>query len=309
MHKTMKTIKVLIYSIFTILGIHSMNAQQDLLLSQEIFSRINKNPAGTGNTNDIDIFLHGRIQWAGIENGPRSGVINVTNYVDKIKSGMGLTCSFDKIGMAHNTTNIKAVYAYQIDLSEKLVLSLGLGAGIYYGYYDAFQNQLFDASEYGDETYPENKESKVSPDFDFGTELSNPYWTFGASITHLTKSEMTTFESERHYYVYGTSLLPLNEIWELAPTISYMHRHKTNVMELGSFAFYNRLLWGGLTIRPDLSSGFNPSMMVITLGVEWNKIRFGYSCDIGLGSNERIDKGTHEITLSYGFDKAKFKKR
>lgn len=52
-------------------------AQQDLMLSQEVFSRVNKNPAATGNTNDIDIFLHGRIQWAGIENGPKTTVLNV----------------------------------------------------------------------------------------------------------------------------------------------------------------------------------------------------------------------------------------
>lgn len=305
----MKTIKVLVYSLFTILGIHIANAQQDLLLSQEIFSRINKNPAATGNTTDIDIFLHGRIQWAGVDNGPRTGVLNVTNYIDKIKSGMGLTCSFDKIGMAHNTTNIKAVYAYQIDLSEKYVLSLGLGVGFYYGYFDPYRNLISDQSELGDETYPDKKETKVSPDFDFGAELSNPYWTVGASVTHLTKGEMTTFESERHYYLYGTSLIPINQTWEVAPTLCYMHRNKTNVMEIGSLGFYDRFLWGGFAIRPDLSNGFNPSMMVLTLGVEWYKIRFGYSIDLGLGANERIDKTTHEIVLSYGFDKTKYRKR
>ena len=78
--------KAILYTLFTALGLLQASAQQDLLLSQEIFSRVNKNPAATGNTNDVDIFLHGRIQWAGIENSPRTGVLNVTNYIDKIKS-------------------------------------------------------------------------------------------------------------------------------------------------------------------------------------------------------------------------------
>lgn len=304
----MKTTKNILYSLFMVLGVCTASAQQDLMLSQEIFSRVNKNPAATGNTNDVDIFLHGRLQWAGVDNGPRTGVLNVTNYIDKIKSGMGFTCAYDKMGVAHSTTNMKLVYAYQLDLSDKYVLSLGVGAGINIGYFDLYQNTVDDYSEVGTSTLLGDNETEVSPDFDFGAELSNPYWTLGASITHLTKNEMTTFESERHYYLYGTSLIPLCPKWELAPTVSYMHRNKTNVMEIGSLAFYDRFLWGGITLRPDLNEGFNPSMLIMTLGVEWNKFRFGYSYDLGLGSNERIGASTHEVILSYGIDKTKWKK-
>lgn len=304
----MKTTKNILYSLFMVLGVCTASAQQDLMLSQEIFSRVNKNPAATGNTNDVDIFLHGRLQWAGVDNGPRTGVLNVTNYVDKIKSGMGFTCAYDKMGVAHSTTNMKLVYAYHLDLSDKYVLSLGVGAGINIGYFDLYQNTVDDYSEVGTSTLLGDNETEVSPDFDFGAELSNPYWTLGASITHLTKNEMTTFESERHYYLYGTSLIPLCPKWELAPTVSYMHRNKTNVMEIGSLAFYDRFLWGGITLRPDLNEGFNPSMLIMTLGVEWNKFRFGYSYDLGLGSNERIGASTHEVILSYGIDKTKWKK-
>lgn len=304
----MKTTKNILYSLFTVLGVCTASAQQDLMLSQEIFSRVNKNPAATGNTNDVDIFLHGRVQWAGVDNGPRTGVLNVTNYIDKIKSGMGFTCAYDKMGVAHSTTNMKLVYAYHLDLSDKYVLSLGVGAGINIGYFDLYQNTVDDYSEVGTSTLLGDNETEVSPDFDFGAELSNPYWTLGASITHLTKNEMTTFESERHYYLYGTSLIPLCPKWELAPTVSYMHRNKTNVMEIGSLAFYDRFLWGGITLRPDLNEGFNPSMLIMTLGVEWNKFRFGYSYDLGLGSNERIGASTHEVILSYGIDKTKWKK-
>lgn len=304
----MKTTKNILYSLFTVLGVCTASAQQDLMLSQEIFSRVNKNPAATGNTNDVDIFLHGRLQWAGVDNGPRTGVLNVTNYIDKIKSGMGFTCAYDKMGVAHSTTNMKLVYAYHLDLSDKYVLSLGVGAGINIGYFDLYQNTVDDYSEVGTSTLLGDNETEVSPDFDFGAELSNPYWTLGASITHLTKNEMTTFESERHYYLYGTSLIPLCPKWELAPTVSYMHRNKTNVMEIGSLAFYDRFLWGGITLRPDLNEGFNPSMLIMTLGVEWNKFRFGYSYDLGLGSNERIGASTHEVILSYGIDKTKWKK-
>ncbi|MBP5456264.1 MAG: PorP/SprF family type IX secretion system membrane protein [Paludibacteraceae bacterium] len=299
----MKTTKIILYVLFVMLGLFPAKAQQDLLLSQEIFSRVNKNPAATGNTEDIDIFLHGRMQWAGVDNSPRTGVLNVTNYIDRINSGMGFTCSYDKMGVAHSTTNLKLVYSYHLDLSDKYLLSLGLGAGANIGYFDPYQNIIDDESEFGDATLPAEEETKFSPDFDFGVELSNLFWTLGASVTHLTKDKMTTFEPERHYYIYVTSLIPLCGKWEMAPTISYMHRNKTNLVEVGSLAFYDRFLWGGLTLRPDINEKFDPSMLVMTLGVEWRKIRFGYSYDLGFGANEHLSASTHEIILSYGIDK------
>ena len=52
------------------------SAQQDLMVSQQIFSRINVNPAGTGNNKGCDAFLLGRIQWAGVDNSPKTGLLN-----------------------------------------------------------------------------------------------------------------------------------------------------------------------------------------------------------------------------------------
>lgn len=278
-------------------------AQQDLMLSQEVFSRVNKNPAATGNTNDIDIFLHGRIQWAGIENGPKTTVLNVTNYVEKIRSGLGFTMSYDHVGIGHNSTNMKVAYSYQIDLSERYVLAMGLGAGIQIGGFDYTANTMLDINEYGNDTYPYEKDVRVSPDFDLGFELSNPVWTAGVSMTHLTNKESTTFKSGRHLYIYGIGDFHLSDQWILEPVVNYFHHDKTNVFEVGSLAFFKRMYWGGLSWRPDFHSKMNPSMMVFTLGLEWKKLRFGYSFDLGLGADNMLPSNTHEIILSYGVAK------
>lgn len=275
--------------------------QQDLMLSQEIFSRVNKNPAATGNTNDIDVFLHGRIQWAGIDNGPKSTVLNVTDYEDKIKSGFAFSMAYDNMGIGHNSTNLKLVYSYQLDLSERYVLSMGLGAGAHIGGFDYTANTMTDIQEYGNDTYPYEKDVRVSPDFDLGFELSNPIWTVGLSMTHLTNSESTTFKSGRHLYLYGIGDFHLNDQLILAPLVSYLHHDKTNVIEIGSLVYFRRMYWGGLSWRPDLHDKFNQSMMAITLGMEWKKFRFGYSFDLNLGSE--LSSNTHEIILSYGIAK------
>ena len=66
-------------------------------------------------------------------------------------------------------------------------------------------------------------------------------------------------------------------------------------------AFYNKLIWGGLTWKPDLSKPTDMSMMAITLGLEWNMFRFGYTYDLNLGKYNNLPSNTHEIMLSCFF--------
>jgi len=281
---------------------------QDLMLSQEIFSRVNKNPAATGNTDDIDIFLHGRIQWAGVEHGPKTTVLNVTNYEDAIRSGFGLTASYDCIGKGHNTLNAKLVYSYQIDINKRHILAMGLGAGVNVGGYDHTAIGLEDDSEIAEDEALSDKERKLSPDFDLGFEFSNIYWTLGLSCTHILNKETTMFKTGRHFYLYGTSLLPLNHNFDLGPTISVMHRKKTNVIEIGSLAFFKRTIWGGVTWRTDFHNVVNPSTLIFSLGFERSKFRFGYSFDCGIGKLNQLPSNTHEIILSYGIEKKRGKR-
>lgn len=274
-------------------------AQNELFLSQEIFSRINKNPAATGNSDDIDLFLHGRIQWAGVDNGPKTTVLNVTDYEEKLKSGFGLTASFDCMGVAHYATNAKFVYAYQIDLNRRTILSMGLSAGLNVVSIDYARNTPSEKLQ----NVELGKELGVSPDMDFGIELSQPVWTLGVSMTHLLNKETTTFKSGRHLYGYVTTLIPLGEKFDLSPTVSYMYHDKMHVLEVGTLAYFNRFIWGGVAWRPDLKSKVDPSMMAITAGFELKKFRFGYSFDLGLGKNNHLPSNTHEVILSYGITK------
>ncbi len=285
----------------------SLQAQGDLLLSQEIFSRVNKNPAATGNTDDIDIFLHGRLQWLGVDNGPRTVVLNVTDYEDAAKSGFGFSFAYDQIGVGHHTVDAKVAYSYQIGLGDRNVLSLGLAAGVYVGSHDYLANTVDDETEREEEEGLNQKMRECSPDFDFGIEYSNLYCTFGLSFTHLFNGESTPFKSGRHFYLYGTGLIPLNENVDLSPIVAFMHHRMTNLVEFGSLLFINRTLWGGLTWRPDFRHQVDPSVLVFTLGFEHKKFRFGYSYDLDLGSSSQLSSNTHEVILSYGIGKNKKK--
>ncbi|MEE1541499.1 MAG: type IX secretion system membrane protein PorP/SprF, partial [Paludibacteraceae bacterium] len=86
-------------------------SQHDIMFSQQFFSRINKNPAGTGNYEGIDLFLVGRLQFVGMDNSPRTLLLNGTGYSEKYKSSVGLSILSDKVSIAKRNDNFKLVYA------------------------------------------------------------------------------------------------------------------------------------------------------------------------------------------------------
>lgn len=294
----MKKILILISSLFLAL---SAFAQQDLMLSQQFFSRINKNPAGIGNIADFDAFLLGRYQWADMKDSPKSGVLNVQTFRDELHSGFGFSMGYDNIGVAKQMYNPKLVYAYHMNLSEEMIVSLGLSAGIQFGRFNAAKYRLEDETERTDGDFPDDVETKISPDFDFGAEFITPNILAGAAVTHLVQEESTTLQNSRHIYVYGRYLFELNEKWDIAPMLTWMHKSKVNVAELNVTGMFNRMFWGGLTWHPDIVDGLGTNPMAISAGLEFNNFRIGYTFDYNFGKVSNYSGTAHELLLSYSF--------
>ena len=302
--------KKIIISVLTFFAVFSAFAQRDLMLSQQFFSRLNVNPSATGNTDDVDIFLIGRWQWMGTENSPKSGVLNVTDYIESIRSGVGFSATYDDIGIANRTLNVKAAYAYHLNLNESVLMSFGLSAGILYHYFDPAKHIWLDPEEldyltlnYGDD------DGVVKPDMDFGIELAMPKLMFGASVNHLLSNEehVTTAMPGRQFNFYIRGLFDLSEKFNLAPALVYNHRNSTNRAELNLMLFYNRFLWFGITYRPDLNgvSNFKSNVLHFCAGVEYKKFRVGYAFELGLGDVKSSIEATNssEILLSYRIEK------
>ena len=293
----MKKILILISSLFLAL---CASAQQDLMLSQQFFSRINKNPAGIGNIADIDIFMLGRYQWCNMKDSPKSGVLNAQTFKDDLHSGFGVSMSYDNIGVAKSMFNPKLVYAYQLTLADEMVVSLCLSAGVQYGYFNGAEYILEDPTEaYVDGDFPLDKQTKFSPDFDFGFEFITPRILAGASVTHLQEGEATTLKNSRHFYVYGRYIFTINDKWDLAPMVTWMNKEKVNVAELNVTGFFNRMFWGGLTYHPDLIDGLGTNPLAVSAGLEFQNFRIGYTFDYNFGKVAKYSGQAHEIYLSY----------
>ncbi|MCQ2207921.1 MAG: PorP/SprF family type IX secretion system membrane protein [Paludibacteraceae bacterium] len=286
------------------------NAQRDMMLSQQFFSRLNINPAATGNSDDIDLFLLGRWQWTNVEDAPKSGVLNVSDYFEGIRSGIGLSMLYDDIGISNRTYNCKAAYAYHVNLNESMLLSMGLSAGIYYHYWNPEGHRLLDPEEYGRYTFPDEVDTHLYPDFDLGFELATPKLMIGGSVSHLTNNEedVTTGKPGRHMYSYVRGLFPIGANFDIAPALVYLHRNKVDKVELNAMLFYKGMLWGGVTYRPDVNAQWSSNDLTFQVGIDWSQFRFGYSFELGLGEVGKLSNNSHDILISWRIPKAKKEK-
>ena len=305
----------------------SLFAQGDFKLSEQMFSRINQNPAAIGNNEKIQLFTATRLQWAsrGLEVTPTSALLNGHAYFESLKSGFGISFIYDELGLANQTIDAKICYAYNIDLSETMLLSLGLSAGVINKRFDPKRHIWKDPS---DPAIPTEVVTTTNFDIDFGLEWSWKYLLVGFSMTHMRNiaREVSTTVAPPHInaYIRGNIYLPKN--FSLVPAAAFQNigalSNKTadgalgqgieqdNILDVSLTAMYKGKYWFGVGYRGGYTGvggyPFSSDMLSFMIGFEWHWLRLGYCYDMSVGKNLRqFSSNTHEITLSFIIPKTK----
>ena len=280
-----------ILSAWLIAACFATYGQSDILLTQQWFSRINMNPAATGNSDNINVFLLNRQQWIGFENAPSTNVLNAHSYFNSIQSGLGFSMIYDKRGVSHQTVNAMFSYAYHIDLTEEILLSLGLSGGLF--------NSNWDPKRHIDPNLPPteidrelnvDKLSPTSADFHAGTEISAYGFTLGASVTHLLNSKPDNFKPGREIYGYLRYRRAIDRNFDIAPGIMYRNGNYSNYFDINVMGYYLKKYWAGLSFRPNNS-------FAAMLGMEYGMFRVGYAYDRSIGTTSSLSLNSHEILL------------
>ena len=270
--------------------------QSGIFLTQQWLSRINMNPAATGNSNNVDVFLLNRQQWRGFENAPKTNVLNAHSYFNAIQSGLGMSLMFDKLGESYQTVDFMFSYAYHIDLSEDILLSMGLSGGLFNSNWDPKRNIV---SEEDDPQLFVDKSSRTTANFNTGLELNAYGMTFGLSVTHLLNSSPErsyTGEPGREFYSYLRYRRAINQNFDIAPGIMYRNGNRSNFIEFNVTGYYLKKYWAGLSFRPN-------NAFAVMLGGEYGMFRLGYAYDRSIGAVSSLAANTHEFMLSVRFQK------
>lgn len=284
---------------FITLGVVSTYAQNDFSLNEQLFSRIAINPAGIGNSANVNIFSISRFQYAGMQGSPFTTMLNVQTYIEKAKSGIGATFSYDQSGIAYQQINAKVVYAYNLNFGKNNIFSFGVGLGIYNKTFDPTKHVYDDPTEMG-ETIPDRFQSNTKFDASFGIEYANPYILIGASINHIPGYfyEKTTLNSQPSYYAYARGLIPCAPKFKLAPAVAYYYTGQFHVIDVNVTGFIGKYFYAGLGYRTE-TTGY------AMVGFEWNWLRIGYACDVNFGKLSKVAWTSHEIMLSFNIPTAK----
>jgi len=282
---------ILLASIATVYG-------QDFLLSEQWFSRLNRNPAAAGNSDQIQLFAMHRQQWVGFQDAPKTTLLNAHAFFESISSGLGLVFYYDQLGVATTNMNAKLAYSYQTPIAENMLLSFGVAGGVL--------NKSVDPDKWKyneNSTRPDVPDSKTNLDLDLGVEFSMPVFMAGVSVTHLldSRDDIINTTAGRQFTGYARGNIALCNDFSLAPALVYNNYSSTlpSFFELNATAFYKKSYWLGVGTR--FNDGFDFALLNAIIGFEWNFLRIGYGYDLSLGDLSKVASSTHEIMLSFKF--------
>ncbi len=281
---------------------YGAQAQLESLSTQYMQSQLMINPAYAGTHNSFAIFTSGRHQWMGIEGAPRTYEISGHAPINKSRVSVGGNLYHYSAGPTQ-INELSGVYAYLLRLNDRLLLSLGLSAGV--NYYSISSSDLV----YVDQDDPGmlyGSVNKIKPEVGFGGFLYGPNFYAAISVPRVLDLKYQDSETaavytmvNRHYYITAGYGLDLGKALYLKTSFLYRYAESAdNLLDVNLQAIFEEKFWVGASYR------FNEQLAFL-FGVRMNKsMSFAYSYDMGLSTDsEGINKNTHEVSLSLDFYK------
>jgi len=295
----MKRILILLV---TLCGTLSMEAQQELMVSQYMFNGLLLNPAYAGTHDYFSASLLHRSQWAKFDGAPTSQVFAIDGPIANNKLGVGLMINNDQIGVI-SQLDISANIAYHLQLG-KGDLSFGLRAGG-----ASYSANLSDVVVWdgNDQVYSSNDiQGKFIPKFGFGVYYHSEKFFAGLSVPVIYAldddlivqgSTAENYFTQHYYANVGVVLEPSTNL-AIKPSILVKVEPAAPVqVDMNcNFLLYRRM-WIGV--------GYRTGDAIIGM-LEYNitpQLRAGYAYDFTTTDIGTYSNGSHEIMLGFDFGK------
>ncbi|MFM9839287.1 MAG: type IX secretion system membrane protein PorP/SprF [Cyclobacteriaceae bacterium] len=290
-------------TLLMIFGCLSLKAQQDPLYSQYLNNPFILNPAYAGLTNNLNLSLSYRTQWAGFEGSPKTVNANAHISLADNKMGVGAMIISDQIG--NSTVNeVFGSYSYRINVTDDKVLSFGLQAGFANYQIDNSKVNPFDK---GDQLFISNN-SETKPSFGFGAILKSEKFFVGLSVPRMLRTTLETqgLQSSlytQHYYLMGSYLFFISERIRFKPSaLAKLVSGAPASMDLNASLIIHENYQAGVLTR-----NFNTYGIFLQALIK-DSFRLGYTFEVPTGSSVGSSFISHEITLGYRLNVLSFHK-
>ncbi|TPG67507.1 type IX secretion system membrane protein PorP/SprF [Hymenobacter nivis] len=286
-------------------------AQQQAQYSQYMNNNYLLNPGATGVEDYIDVKASYRTQWTGLEGAPKTYYASASSSLGKWRSTSKRTIH-DRVrpfhaigGLLYNDvtgptsrTGAYASYAYNLVLTRKIRLALGVSAGMQQFSVDGEQLHFFDPT-----TRAASAASRVL-DGSVGVWLYSPDFYFGASSAQILGNRLNFSYGpnsvdagapgnslRRHYFATAGVRLPIDDDWSLVPSVLVKSVSPAPLsVDLNAKIKYQDLLWFGASWRAFDS-------VVGMVGLSYEQLTVGYSYDAGISGLTGYHGGSHEILV------------
>ena len=275
-------------------------AQQEPLYTQYMFNAMSVNPGYTGTQDALQIALLSRLQWTGLEGAPNTYAFSAHTPFTKYNMGLGIAMVADKIGPVNNYY-FNVNYAYRVNITDNLILSMGIKGGIY-NYYVGLDGLLLDGSD-DDPSFQGQLERKFQPNAGAGFYLYNDRLYAGFSVPKFFQSKLdepsvpdanVLAVLKRHYYIMAGYLFDLNPDLKFRPSfINKIVEGAPPSTDITAQFLYQDTYWLGATYRIGDAVAILANMQIT------DQLMVGYSYDFSISKLRTYNSGSHELMLSY----------
>jgi len=310
--------RFILITVFAFIGIATLHAQTDPLLSQPYAAPSFYNPAAAGSTDFLRIRAAGRLQWVGIDNAPTTflGTADMPLTLFNKKFGVGAVVMQESLGL-YSTLSLGAQVGYKF---RKLggEFSVGMQFGMYDQGFKGSEVVLPDDDDFhqgADDGLPTTDVHGTAFDMAAGIFYSHKYFSAGISCTHLLSPTVSmstntsggnsradgditgerVFESEakRTFYFQAEGNIPIkNTLFDIMPAVIVATDMTNTSAVINARARYRKFLSFGVGYRWD-------DAIIATVSAEFKSFFIGYSFDYSTSAIAKASSGSHEVFLGY----------
>lgn len=290
-----------IITLFLVLGLYTVSAQQDPQYTQYMYNMSVMNPAYAGSNEGLTVTGLYRDQWSKMDGAPTTFTLSAHSPLGE-KVGLGLSAISEELGPVKET-NIYADFSYSIFLGGSTKLAFGLKAGATFHDVGLVDLEIQDP---GDPFFSENI-NNVYPNIGAGLFLYGDNYYIGLSVpnmlnsVHLDENGMKYGSEVQHFFATAGYVFQISDNFKLKPSTMVKSAFDAPIsfdVNLNAL-FFDRFELGGSYRYEDSFSG------IVGFQVT-DFVRIGYAYDHITSDINAYTDASHEIILTFDI---LFKKR
>lgn len=267
------------------------SSQQQFMITQYMYNGLPINPAYAGIHEGISASMLTRHQWVGIEGAPNTQFISVHSPLKFHKASLGAVLYRDEIGIKKEHAGYFS-YAYRIDLTQKVKLSMALQLN----FHQLNQDYKMGAADDPNDPNAVN-DSAIKMNSGTGVMLHSDKFYLGLSVPQMMKTKFGSDQSlghlVQHFYVAGGYVFHIVNGLMFKPNFLVKAvKNAPTQYDLNANFLIKDLVWLGINHRWKES---NAILMALQVGPS---LQIGYSADL---NNNDLQSTSHEVMVNYVF--------